>query len=514
MKNSTFINVIYEGRAIRSILFFFVVLMFTTGCNKDEDESLTDQTLRLCVNGYELNISLDENDAYYDVKTLNTEFPNRFELLSRLPNISVSVDGQKLSPNSSVNIKIDKIAYDKVITITIADGKTTRTAYIRTLNSNIPTYTTVGESPYEGDYYITHIIIPMMLKLNRSGEIVYYLCANEYMVNVQEVISHPETFVQVMSYWDFKKHVLPNGEIRYSYHEQNPDYNRLNFFGYAGGERVIMDEQYNEIGRIKMVTQQNSSMNTVEGHDFYLIDADHYIASSYELKLVHNIPQELNPHPQGSKVVASHLQEVKNGVVLLDWYSTNYPELYALSDTANNDYANLVSQQPDYAHFNSIDIDPNDGNLLCSFRHLSTILKIDRNNGNIIWKLSGKADEFGLTEHQKTSYQHYVRFTQDGYISIFDNNNLSEKKSRVIKLKIDESNKKLVDWHEYLVPDHFSEACGSAMNIENEVFVIGWGLSIDNFAALTEIDFSTDRKLFELTFPYGLNSTYRCMKFK
>jgi hypothetical protein len=486
--------------------------MFIAGCKKDEDVFFTDQTLRLRINGYELNISLDENGAYYNAKTLNIEFPNTFELLSRLPNVSVSVDGQTLSQNGLVGIKIDKIAYDKVITVTITDGKTTRTAYIRTLNPNIPTYTTVGESPYEGDYYITHIIIPMMLKLNQSGEIVYYLCANEYMADIQEAISD-SAFVPIMSYWDFKKHVLPNGEIRYSYHEQNPNYNHLNLLGYAGGERVIMDEKYNEIERIKMLTQYNSSINTVEGHDFYLIDANHYIASNYELKLVHNIPQELNPHPQGSKVIASHIQEVKNGVVLLDWYSTNYPELYALSEEGNNDYANLVSQQPDYAHFNSVDIDPKDGNLVCSFRNLSTILKIDRNNGNIIWKLSGKADEFGLTDYQKTSYQHYVRFTQDGYISIFDNN-LRDKKSRVLKLKIDEINKKLIAWHEYIVPGHYSEICGSAMNLENEVFVIGWGLSSDNFSTLTEIDFSIGRKLFELTFPYGLNSTYRCVKYK
>jgi hypothetical protein len=483
-----------------------------SGCNEKEDVFFTDQTLCLSVNGYELNISLEEYDAYYNVKTLNTEFPNTFELLSKRPNVSVSVDEQKLSPNGLINVKIDRIAYDNVITVTIKDEIVTRKAYIRTLNSNIPTYTAVGESPYKGDYYVTHLVIPMMLKLNQSGEIVYYLCANEYMPNIQGDISNIGTLVQVMSYWDFKKHVLPSGEVLYSYHEQNPTFNRLNLSGYAGGDRVIMDEKYNEIKRIKMVTNDNSSINALDGHDFYLIDADHYIVSGYELKLVHNIPEASSPHPQGSKVIASHIQEVKNGVILLDWYSTNYPELYGLSEANNNDYINQNSQQSDYAHFNSVDIDPNDGNLVFSFRHLSTILKIDRKNGNIIWKLSGEDDQFGLTALQNSSDQHYARFTKDGYISIFDNN-LRYGKSRVIKLKIDESNKRLVDWHEYIVPGHFSVACGSAMNLEKEVFVIGWGYSTDDLAAMTEIDFGTGRKLFELTFPKGLNLTYRCMKF-
>jgi hypothetical protein len=198
---------------------------------------------------------------------------------------------------------------------------------------------------------------------------------------------------------------------------------------------------------------------------------------------------------------------------LLDWYSTDHEELYGLSEDEYNDYANTKSQQPDYAHFNSVDIDPSDGNLICSFRNLSTILKIDRKTGSIIWKLSGKADEFGLTDHQKTSNQHTAWLNSDGHITIFDNN-VRNKKTRVLKLKINEEAKQLTAWNEYIVPGHFSVVCGSAMNLEKEVFVIGWGVSMDNFAALTEIDFGTGRKLFELTFPAGKNATYRCVKYK
>ena len=446
--------------------------------------SENEQTLRLRVNGYELDIALDKNEAYYDVKTLNTEFMVKFELMSKLP-VSVYIYENKLSPNAPSGIKIDRIAYDKVIPVRIEDGTETRMAYIRTLNSNIPTYTTAGEitdKKYtQGYYYITHLLLPVMLKLNQRGEIVYYLCANEYMAKVKGMLlSDSEQFVQVMSYWDFKRHDLEGGKVRYSYHEQNPAYNRLNFFGYAGGCRVIMDEQYNVINRITMKpTNPNNdvdpSLNAVDGHDFYMFNDNHYILSGYELKLVHNIiPPELNPHPQGSKVIASHIQEVKEGKVVFNWYSTDYPELYELWDEDKNEYDNKESQQFDYAHFNSMDIHP-DGSLVCSFRHLCTILKIDRNNGKIIWKLSGRKDEFGLSEHQKTSRQHYVYFIKDGdklYLTLFDNN-YRYRESRVIKLRLDEQNKKLLEWKAYKVPGHYSEACGSAMYLGNEVFVIG-----------------------------------------
>ncbi|MCL2295620.1 MAG: aryl-sulfate sulfotransferase [Methanomassiliicoccaceae archaeon] len=496
---------------------FIVALVIGYGLHTESSNTLhSDQTMHLRINGCDLEIPLSDDGASYDTKTLNVEFPNTFELLNRLSGISVTVNGQKLSTNSTVAVNIAKIAYDEKITLTISDGKDTHTIYIRTLNSGIPAYTAAGQSPYEGHYYITLLTLPVMLKLDQSGEIVYYLCANEYMdaaVNIEDLLSDPDSVSIVMSYWDFKKHVLPNGKIRYSYHEQDPNYNRLNMFGYAGGVRVIMDETYKEIDRIKMAANTGSSVDVVEGHDFYFIDDGHYIISNYEVRLVHNIPAGLKPQPQGSKVVASHLQEVKNGKVLLDWYSTDHAELYALSEAGYNDYANIGSQQPDYVHFNSVEIDPKDGNLICSFRNLSTILKIDRNTGDIIWKLSGKGDEFGLTKYQKTSNQHFVRLTEDGYITIFDNN-VSEKKTRILKLKIDEGTKKLADWKEYIVPGHFSLVCGSAINLEKEVFVVGWGLSMEDFATMTEIDFGTQEKLFELTFPNGLNATYRCLKYQ
>ena len=490
------------------ICFFVFTFAFIMGSGQAEaiDKQLSTQILHLRINGHNIEIPLNSDGAFYDAQTLNTEFPNTFELLNKLEGVSIYIDGQKISTQNPVKMKIDKISYNKNIAIKVSDGSDIRTVYIRTLNSNIPTYTTAGQSPYEGDYYTTLLTFPIMLKFNKTGEIVYYQCANDY-------INSTVGAKVIMSYWDFKKHVLPNGEVLYSYYEQSPQYNRLNQIGYAGGTHVIMDEKYNEIDRIKMIVDKNSSVDVVEGHEFYLIDKNHYIVSNYELRLVHNIPKELNPHPQGSKVVATHLQEIKDGNVLFDWYSTDHPELYAISENPYNDFANIKAQQPDYAHFNSIDIDPNDGNFVCSFRNLSTILKINRKTGNIIWKLSGKADEFGLTDYQKTSNQHYARFTSDGYITIFDNG-VFNKKSRVIKLKINEKEKTLTAWNEYIVPGHFSVICGNAMNLENEVFVIGWGYSTDNFASMTEIDFGKGKKLFEITFPAGMNATYRFAKYK
>ena len=57
------------------------------------------------------------------------------------------------------------------------------------------------------------------------------------------------------------------------------------------------------------------------------------------------------------------------------------PELYDLVETdasaTANDFANKETDTPDIAHFNSMQLD-DDGNLVCSFRHLDAVMCLDR----------------------------------------------------------------------------------------------------------------------------------------
>ena len=50
-------------------------------------------------------------------------------------------------------------------------------------------------------------------------------------------------------WWDFKKHVV-DGKTYYSYHDQTGTYDGYGLDGFAPGERVILDENFNEIKRI------------------------------------------------------------------------------------------------------------------------------------------------------------------------------------------------------------------------------------------------------------------------
>ena len=94
-------------------------------------------------------------------------------------------------------------------------------------------------------------------------------------------------------FWDFKKHVV-DGKTYYSYHGQNDNFDNYGLVGYAPGERVILDENFNEVKRI---TAEESAVTTkgqgVDGHDFYMFDPNHYIVSVYVKDNVKNIRDTL-----------------------------------------------------------------------------------------------------------------------------------------------------------------------------------------------------------------------------
>ena len=354
-----------------------------------------------------------------------------------------------------------------------------------------------GETDLPGNFYLSFVYSRNLIMLDGKGKIVW-------SKHEDPVAEGTKT-----GFWDFKKHVI-NGKTYYSYHDQTGEYDNYGLEGYAPGERVILDENFNEVKRIKfeksLVTEKGAPL---DGHDFLMIDLDHYILSGFIKDKVYNIPS----YPQGSSVLYSYLQEVDSGEVVWDWRSIDYPQLYDLtvtdaSDTAN-DFANAKTDVPDYVHFNAMRLD-DDGNLICSFRHLSSIMCLDRSTreGQIRWILSGKGDQFGLNEIQKTSGQHYVSIDGD-YIMLFDNGNKNGS-TRIGEYKINTETKKLDVYKSYALGNKFTRACGSVQHLRDELYTIGWGIATNDAECMSVVDFAKGTTLMKVTLEDKQNVTYRC----
>ena len=365
-------------------------------------------------------------------------------------------------------------------------------------NRKLPRYDVEGETDLEGNFFISFVYTKNIIMLDGKGNVVW-----------SKHEDAPGDGVQT-GYWDFKKHVI-DGKVYYSYHDQDSKNDKFGLPGFAPGERVIMDSKFREIKRISFEKSDIVEKgHPLDGHDFLLIDLDHYIMSGYLKERVYNIPG----YPDGSNVIYSYLQEVKDGKVVWDWRSIDYPELYSLTVTdatpTANDFANEQVDAPDYVHFNAMRL--NDaGDLVCSFRHLNTILCLDRtkDTDQIKWKLSGNADEFGLSADQKTSSQHYV--TVDGNaISAFDNHN-NTGHTRIVSYDVNMDTRELLGFREYAIDGKFSVACGAQQHLYDDVFMIGWGDAQNDSVCFCVYDFAADKALITMTLKVPQNFTYRCV---
>jgi hypothetical protein len=257
--------------------------------------------------------------------------------------------------------------------------------------------------------------------------------------------------------------------------------------GWTLGVDHVMDDQFNDVADYQLLAYAKHDVLPAEAHDFLILGDQHYVAMSYVQRTLDL--SSLNPMWGTMAVVMSNvMQEVDHGNVLMEWDSANVPSLYA-----DSYYASMIGPAvlTDYLHMNSIDIDPSDGNFIVSFRHTSSIVKVDRHTSAILWTLGGMEDQYGLTSDQVFSFQHHVRMQADGSMTVFDDgNNLHQ--TRVVSFVLDQVNHKVTSFNVlYTKPSAqpASGLMGSATPLDGGRLFCGWGgwYTMDLAPAATEI---------------------------
>ena len=491
-------------------------------------EVVINETYDFLVNGESLSVQTDFADgAAFNVITLTVEQLNSFEWVNADTDITITVNGIALE-NGKCEFALTEISETEQIHVLLTQGDTTREFTINTLNTYLPLITVEGTSQTPGDCFVSFINTRSIVKTDHEGNILYY--RNEDAPTMQ------------FGLWDFKTHQI-NGKTYYSYHSTFSDPGQeIVFTGHNPGERVIMDENYNEITRIRAIaTEKNQGDIALDGHEFLLFDENHYIVMSYLQVEADNIPDQNQytgdaiVHADKALLVAAYIQEVDHGEVVFEWLSTEHPELYSMfvpdPDAEANEFSNTdPNTNIDYVHLNAIVVD-DDGNLVISCRRLNTMLKIDRNGGtgNLLWALSGLGDDFGLTDEQKTSGQHYLHYLGNGYFSAFNNNNDVGPTNLVLyHLNEDETALAEGDGFQCWVvpgttevepglpcPPHETFACG-AFQIFSEYGVAGWGWSLSGDELFTEFQLDDASQItFQLRSiydPLASCATYRVVK--
>ena len=247
------------------------------------------------------------------------------------------------------------------------------------------------------------------------------------------------------------------------------------FYGSQGpDEYVILDSSYREITRLRAGNGHPEG----DHHEFLITPQNTALITIYN-----PVRGDLSPvgGPKDGLVWEGIVQEldIETGRVLFEWRSLDHVGLDETSAKPSEGPHTGI----DYFHINSIDVD-HDDNLLVSARKTSTVYKIDREGGELIWRLGGKKSDFEMGPGTRFAYQHDARRQPDGTITIFDNgptifDNRHAKaveESRGIVLELDEEGMTAALVREYTHSHKlFADMGGSMQVLPNGNVFVGWG---------------------------------------
>ncbi len=237
--------------------------------------------------------------------------------------------------------------------------------------------------------------------------------------------------------------------------------------GFGRGEFVV-DGSYREVARVRA-----GNGYAGDHHEFLITVRDTALIGIYG-EATRDL-SSLGGRADGV-VLEGVVQEIDigTGEVLFEWHSLEHvgfdESVYELSPDTEEAF--------DYFHINSIDVN-DDENLLVSARRTSAVYKIDRESGEVIWRLGGAKGDFAMGEDARFAYQHDARRHPDGTITLFDNRGeRMDEPSRAIALELDEDAMTATLVREYIHPtETFAIFQGNMQALPGGNVFVGWGSS-------------------------------------
>lgn len=282
-----------------------------------------------------------------------------------------------------------------------------------------------------------------------------------------------------------------NGDPYYFYtlsNQSQAPYNndwRIVNFGMAENDSLYFIKT-NAAQNTRWVMLVDSNMQIVDSTacNAYYYDIHEFLATSdgHEVVMCEEYrPMDLSPYTtangtQGDvngEIFGQVIQELDvNGSVIHEW---NTIDNFSVAETDFTWFNN--PSVLDHAHLNSVEIDA-DGNWIISARHLNSVFKVNKVNGQLMWQLGGVNNQFTL--QNDTSWftaQHDARRLDNGNISLFDNAQLSYYPiARGLEYILDTNSWTATLVHSLDNPQlKFSRFMGNYQTLDNNHHLIDWG---------------------------------------
>jgi hypothetical protein len=268
--------------------------------------------------------------------------------------------------------------------------------------------------------------------------------------------------------YDFK--VLPNGYLHYA-----PFIHTHSWTGGGDCTHQILDESYNPEETISA-----GNGYVADAHDFQLLPNGHVLLDGYYRTQMDVSKYVVGGYPNAlvAGAIIQELDEDRN--VVFQWRSWDHftiPTYFPSTAFTNSAAKNPVI---DAFHINTEVMDT-DGNLLISNFGMD-VGKINRQTGEIMWRLGGPANQFSFgSENPQQALGHFSGHTlsrlDNGDIMIYCNaDQQATRSSKVYEYKLDEANKIATLVWSYAPPtNYYAWHYGSAQRLPNGNTFIGWG---------------------------------------
>jgi hypothetical protein len=271
------------------------------------------------------------------------------------------------------------------------------------------------------------------------------------------------------------------------------------FQGHGQGRVVIADSTYRPIATVNAGHGVMADL-----HEMVISPQDTALVTAYR-PVAANLSRLGGPAK--GVVFSGVVQEIDipSGRVLFEWSSIDH---VPVTDTVTP-FTGGTSKVPfDYFHVNSISVAP-DGNLLISARNTSTVYKIARHSGKVLWRLGGRRSSFGMGPGTRFWFQHHALPQGASTLSIFDDGAAPRKEpqSRGLLIHLNTSSMRATLQRSYThpAPRLLATFEGSMQVLPGGRVLIGWG-NLPHFSEFT----ASGTLILDGQYPAGAH-TYRIL---
>jgi hypothetical protein len=132
----------------------------------------------------------------------------------------------------------------------------------------------------------------------------------------------------------------------------------------------------------------------------------------------------------------------------------------------------------DWTHGNAINHNPEDDAYYVGLAYLSSIVKIERSTGEILWKFGGTDSDFVLSEESEGLLIHHNFDLLDDVLTIFVNGTNSDDHSRVVQYELDSENMTAHEsWRYATDAELYVFALGDVSHIAPDTLHVTWSSS-------------------------------------